>query len=143
MMTRGARIAAIVMALAVAGPFSLPGERKLLAEGNPKEPETEDVRLLKLAFGPECNELRRRCRVYLPSFGMILATDRAELRKDGRAEYRNVSIVRFRMRDGKEVVVETVRDSTIIGPNVLERIVGDSIAFECESGMQLRIERIR
>jgi hypothetical protein len=143
LMTRVARIAGIVLALAVIGPFWLAGEWSLHAKGIPKEPESEDVRHLKLAFGPECDELSRRCRIYLRKFDAVFAFDRAEARRDGQVEYEHLSVAQFRYQDGKDIVVKTIRDSTAIGPNVFPKIVGDSITFECESGVQLRIERAR
>ena len=117
-------------------------ERKFLAEGIPKQPEPEYVRYLKLAFGPDCEELGRRSQFYSPRYGVALAFDRAELRKDGQAEYLNVSIARFRKENGKDIVVSTVRDSKIVGPWIRD-FTGNSITFECESGIQIRIERDR
>jgi hypothetical protein len=99
------------------------------------------VAKLKLAFGENCDELKRRCRVYSPRFNVVLSVDRVEKLRDASLRYENLSIAQFRTVDGKDVVQATMRDvkAIVTGLGLFGDSVSKSAVFDCPDGVRLTI----
>jgi hypothetical protein len=58
--------------------------------------ENEAVKKLKIAFGPESKEIKDRLiKLTIPARGMVLATDKVEIQKDGRVKIEPFSVALF------------------------------------------------
>jgi hypothetical protein len=84
----------IVMAVSLFTIFGLAclvnGERQV-AFAQPKENGSLD-RILRQAFGPDCNELNRAIRLSLPGNELVIAADTFQIEKDGRVRLAPFSV---------------------------------------------------